>query len=231
MYLSRSAEKAIVQAAHRPDEPPFQVADPSKQRELLADWSEQISRAYAHCTPRISPPLEGILRLSIYVRVDAPAARYHDTNYILLDLQFVDHVLCYWGGSPRDIKVPISGIDHVFRLIDGAKKRLLELRANEQKQKKVKELKTRAIETQVEGLAQRLQFAYRLKRMHTKVVLIVQLDKRQSLFVDIPLGKIQQSIDRIEPLVRHVRELYDEGLRFKIAVSPHGDFRQPNPAE
>lgn len=122
MYLSRSAEKAIVQAAHRPDEPPFQVADPSKQRELLADWSEQISRAYAHCTPRISPPLEGILRLSIYVRVDAPAARYHDTNYILLDLQFVDHVLCYWGGSPRDIKVPISGIDHVFRLIDGAKK-------------------------------------------------------------------------------------------------------------
>jgi hypothetical protein len=98
----------------------------------------------------------------------------------------------------------------------------------EQKRDKLRKLKERAIATYVEALAARMGFSYALENMHNKVKLVVKLEGRNGLHLDIPHGRFQQAIDEMPPIIEAVQELYARGARFTVASTARvGSFRSP----
>ena len=231
MYLPSSSIKSVFDAAPTPKGSPIQIVGPPEQRAFLEGLCKEIKDASRDCKAEITPAGRGTSILTISFEVDAKQSRGSYWDSMRLQIEFKDNSAIIIAGYSHHLHVPFVNIDQIWDLIDRLRKKMLEKLAREQKQNKLKELKTRSIEAQVEMLAARLQFAYRFERKHTKVVLVVELAARQSLFVDIPLGKLQETLDRLESLIGQVRELYGEGLRFKIAQSPYGEFVQPKPVE
>lgn len=231
MYLPANSIKSIFDAAPTPAGSPIQVIGLQEQRVFLEALRDDIKKANRDCKPELTAAGRGTSLLRINFDVDTRQTRGSYWDSMQLQIEFKDNVPIIIAGYSHHLHLPFVNIDQIWDLIDRLRKKMLEKLAREQKQKKLKDLKTRSIEAQVEILAARLHFAYRLERKHTKVVLVVELDARQSLYVDIPLGKLQDTLDRLEPLIGQVRELYGEGLRFKIGLSPYGDFHKPKPVE
>ena len=100
-------------------------------------------------------------------------------------------------------------------------------RRREQKREKIRKLKERAVETQIEGLAARIGFAFALEPMHLKVKLIVRLDAQNGLYVDIPYKGADEVVAGLPPLVETVRKLVGRGARFKVLGSAYVRFREP----
>ena len=127
--------------------------------------------------------------------------------------------------------VPLSGAAELLRLLGAIRERLLEQQRKAQKREKIRKLKERSIESQIDALAARRGFAYALQPMQLKVKLTVRLDDQNGLFVDIPYGRIQEVIADLEPLIEKVRELYRSGVRFKLGSIVHiRSFRGPRQA-
>lgn len=231
MYLPSNSTKAVFDAAPKPAGSPVQIVGQPEQRVFLESLCKEIKDANQDCKTEMTQAGRGTNILTISFEVDGKQSRGSYWDSMRLQIEFKDNSPIITAGYTHHIHVPFIHIDQIWDLIDRLRKKMIEKLAREQKQKKLKDLKTRSIEAQVEMLAARLQFAYRFERKHTKVVLVVELDARQSLFVDIPLGKLQETLDRLESLIGQVRELYGEGLRFKIAQSPYGEFVQPKPVE
>jgi hypothetical protein len=231
MYLPNSSVKAVLDAAPKPIGAPVRIVDLNEQRAFLEALSQDIKDANRDCKAEITPAGRGTNILAIVFEVNAKQSRGSYWDSMQLQVQFKDNEAIIVPSYSYQLQLPFVNIEQIWDLVDRLRKKMLEKLAREQKQKKLKELKTRSIEAQIEILAARLQFAYRLERKHTKVVLVVQLDGRQSLYVDIPLGKLQDTLDRLESLIGQVNDLYGEGLRFKIGASPYGEFQQPKPVE
>lgn len=234
MYLTSKAFQSIFNAVPPPKEDLIRVVGDQEQRELLERWCKEIENAKNDCNAqlvRITYGSKPQMCVDVTIRGPSDARYYTSYGSQQLRLKFVHDILRVGAGYTDHLTMDLANIQQFWQIVDGIKKKMLELKAREQKQKKIRDLKTRSVEAQVEDLAQRLQFAYQLTRKHTKVVLAIELDTRQSLLVDIPLGKIQQTMERLESLIQQVKVLYGEGLRFKIAASPYGHFQRPKPVE
>jgi hypothetical protein len=113
---------------------------------------------------------------------------------------------------------PLSGVEELGRLVSRLRDRLLAEHAEEQKRVKIQSLKERAVKTQVAALAERMRFSYAFKAMATKMKLVVRLDPKVALYVDIPHKSAQPVIDKLEDLITVAREVYlsGGGARFKV---------------
>ncbi len=231
MYIPSNTIRSVLASAPTPTGSPIQAVGINEQRAFLEKLCKEIKDAHRDCAPEMTQAGRGTNILTINFEVDAKQSRGSYWDSMRLQVHFKDNSPVITADYSHHGQIPFVHIDQIWDLIDRLRKKMLEKLAREQKQKKLKDLKTRSIEAQIEILAARLQFAYRLERKHTKVVLVVKLDARQSLFVDIPLGKLQETLNRLESLIGQVRDLYAEGLRFKIAQSPYGEFLQPKPVE
>jgi hypothetical protein len=235
MYLPNGALKSIFNAVSVPTngDPTrvIHVSGEKEQREFLEGWCKEIENAKNNCSAHVTPASHGKPQMTVDVHIDTPSRYSVYSSSHSLRLTFVNDELRVGSIYAHNLYIALTNIEQLWQLIESLRKKLNERNAREQKQQKIRDLKTRSIETQIEDLAQRLQFAYQLTRKHTKVILAVKLDPQRCLFVDIPLGKIQETIERLESLIEQVRVLYAEGLRFKIAQAPYGHFQQPKPAE
>jgi hypothetical protein len=126
---------------------------------------------------------------------------------------------------------PLSGAEQLRRLFATLRERMHEQHRREQKRDKIRKLKERSIEAQVDAIAARVGFAYVLRPMQTKVKLVVRLDGQSGLAVDIPYGRIQEVLEGLPALVEKVRDLYGQGVRFKLVSTLYvRDFRDPGRA-
>ncbi len=125
---------------------------------------------------------------------------------------------------------PLGDAPHLRRVMAALRERMLEQRGRDQKREKIRKLKERSIEAQVEALAARLGFSYALHPLHTKVKLVVRLDKTYALVVDVPYARIQAALAELPPLLDKVRDLHRTGARFKIERCLGHRFRDPRPA-
>jgi hypothetical protein len=150
--------------------------------------------------------------------------RYREDLHVF----FTGDVLQIASGYGRAEHGPLGGLPHLRRVVAGIRERLHTRLKREQKREKLKKLKERAIATHVEALAARMGLSYALENMHNKVKLIVKLDERNGLFLDIPHGRFQQAIDEMPPIIEAVQEIYARGVRFTIGSTVHvGSFRSP----
>lgn len=224
--------KALVEASRRPDEPGLLVPAGPRQKETLETLREAIrdESPQAHISQWDKRPV-------LLAGVEVP--RVNDTRSYYGYYRHADSVRVFFVGEELratgtyslEEGVPLAGEAQLRRILESLREKLVEEQRREQKRAKIRKLKERSIETQIEALAAEMRFAYALRRMHTKVKLVVRLDDQNALFVDIPHGRIQEVIPELPPLIETVRDLYRSGARFKVASSLGiGRFREPGPA-
>lgn len=134
---------------------------------------------------------------------------------ILLDLEFVEQQLLI--SQSRDHEgVLVESAEQVANILQALEARWIENLKEEKKRSKVRDLKYRSIETQIDAMAQRLQFDYCVTESSMKAVVEIRLDDAYALTVNIPMNRIQACVDELETLIRSVRELYRQKARIKV---------------
>jgi hypothetical protein len=162
-------------------------------------------------------------RLTIYVQYHAPdntkVPKYTHTIGVFF---FGDtlHASATFAGDGD----PVAGAPHIRRIIQELNRRMEKQWQRAQKQTKVRDLQKRSVKLQIEALAERMKFQYTMRPMKNKVVLVVKVDKQRSMYVDIPFSRIQECIDEVEQLIDNVHDLYERGIRFKVAQTKRGEF-------
>jgi hypothetical protein len=126
---------------------------------------------------------------------------------------------------------PLTGLPQLRRLVAAVYERLVQQRRREQRRDKLRKLKQRAIEAQVEVLAARHGFAYAIEPMATKVTLVVRLDAHNGISIDLPHKRAEEVLADLPKLLDNLRALYRTGVRFKVISTRYvRDFREPRPA-
>jgi len=123
--------------------------------------------------------------------------------------------------------VPLAGLAQLQRTLAAVCERLLEERRRKQKRDKIRKLKERSIEAQIEALAARHGFVFALDRMHAKVKLTVRLDDQNGLSVDIPHSRAAEIIAGLPAFIGDVRSVCEKHVRFKVIATAHLRFRGP----
>lgn len=229
MSLPSPTIKKIIANLPARTAPAIRVQGEREQREFLEEWRREIEKADRACKVQMDQFSYRGPQMNLYLISNAQGATGSTYGRNELQLFFDKDVLLLRAGYTADHKLPLSSLDQMWEFLDAFRVKLIEKAGQVQKQQKVRDLRARSAELQIEDLAQRLQFAYQIIRKQIKVVLVVQINAQRSLYIDIPLGKLQETIDRLEGLILHVRNLYDEGLRIKIAAPPYGHFQMPKP--
>lgn len=222
--MNYSALQTLVETSRDANEPDV-VVPRAQQLEHLKELSQALLAAGVRCSPlgqgdrpalRVDPDQQrraGYSPYQLHVGFSKEGLRELSTGYS--------------GGG-----VPLTSVAQLVRVLKGADERIAREVALKQRRDKIRGLKRRAIETQIEALAQRMGFAYLLEPMHTKDKLYVRLNPRDTVVIDIPHRTLQEAIERLEPLLRAVRELVQVGLSFQLArTTDVRGFREPGAAQ
>src|SRR5207245_428513 len=94
--------------------------------------------------------------------------------------------------------VPLSGMDQLRSIRTAAHEQLEDARRRRQKHEKIRHLKERSIQTQVEAEARRLGFEFVIERMQTKLKLIIRIDEKNGMVLDLPHSRIEEPLQDLE---------------------------------
>lgn len=222
--MNYTALQTLVETSHDASEPDVVVPRP-QQLAHLKELCQTIEAAGVECA---GPGSER----DPVLRIDPDQHQRLDYSPYHLLISFSKEGLRelstgYSGGG-----VPLTSVAQLLRVLKGADERIAREVTLKQRRDKIRGLKRRAIETQIEALARRMGFAYMLSPMHTKDKLYVRLNPRDTVVIDIPHRTLQEAIERLEPLLRAVRDLVQVGLSFQLArtTDVHG-LREPRAAQ
>jgi hypothetical protein len=220
--------KRLLAEGRLPEEPPVRV--PAGPEQLAA--LEAIKAGIAEDLAGVElSKWDKVPTLRIDPRV--PGHRDHGHGYgyrHVLRVSFAGdelQVAPAWG----DGAVPCGGIDQLRRTLEVVRERLAGEVRRAQKSEKLKKLKQRAIETQIEALARRLGFSYAIEAMRSKTKLFVALDDQAAIAVDVPHGKYASVLAELPDLVAAVRAVHARGFRYSIVARDRlRPFREPRRA-
>lgn len=224
---SLSELTSLIKASAAPDEPPLRVpAGPAQQEHLEALRAGiQAESAGADITTWDKRPM-----LVVRVEVPSPDGQWRYGGSTSLRVGFTGDELQVSDGY-HDKSAPLAGLPQLRRLVARVHERLLEYRRREQKRDKLRKLKERAIEGQIDALAARHGFTYALDPKATKVELVVRLDDQNGISIDIPHKRVQEVLADLPRLLDNLRALYHTGVRFKVVSTRYvRNFRDPRPA-
>lgn len=224
-YLSEL--KSLIKASAVEGEPPLRVPPGPAQLAQL-----EALKAGIQAESAAADLSKWDKREVLIVRVDLPSLdgewRYGGSTS--LHVHFTDDALEVSDGY-KNKGAPLAGLPHLRRLVVAVRERLLEYRRREQKRDKLRKLNERAIEAQVDALAQRHGFTYAIEPKATKVELVVRLDAQNGISIDIPHQRIQEILADLPRLIDNLRALYHTGVRFKVVSTRYvRGFREPRPA-
>ena len=219
MSLSNASIQSVIRASCEDDDSPMRLGPNDKPSQILKTIRDDlIDAGFDEENVSLEKRDEtSVLLFEVVSPVSATDDEDDDdaSDSCALELEFLEDELHLSIARQTDA-FAITNVEHLLRIVNAIEKRMVEDVNRLKKQARVKQLKIRAIDTQVHAIAQRLGFTYSLEEKHTKVVLEVELDKHNSLLVDIPIKSLQETIDCIEQLVQQVRDHYGRGVRFKI---------------
>lgn len=211
--------RILINKSRIPEEPPLEVASLPEQKR----WIEEIERVMK--ARGRHPHLRTGSQSSILM-VPIGEHQWYSSNY--LQISFQNNQLRVGPGYGGDGE-PLSGIPMLERLLLLIDERLTEEKHREQKREKIHRLKERAVEVQVEELAERLKLAYNLESFRNKIKLTVRFDAQNGVIVDIPFNRMQESLESLEHLLISLQELYAAGLRFKVgSVLGVREWKEPS---
>lgn len=217
--------KWIIEGSRLPSDTPV-IVPRAQQQQHMKDLLQELTAAgiQAHDAGRAQEP-------TLVVDID-PQRRlnhYYQHLYLSFSKDEVRQIDANWSSAAG---TPLSSVDQLKGILRKAEERIALEHARNLKRAKIRRLKERSIETQVEELARRLKFSYALEPMHTKLKLYVRINIQDTVVVDIPLKTLQESIDRLESLLASVRELAEVGLRFQMTRTAYvRNFKEPDSAQ
>ncbi|MEO1525073.1 MAG: hypothetical protein AAFX06_06535 [Planctomycetota bacterium] len=115
----------------------------------------------------------------------------------------------------------VSSLDELKSFVRHVRERYAKRHANAKKREKVREFKSQAIIAQVKKLAREEQFDFATKTDTQKLKLFVKLSKHHLIEIDVPFTRFEKALPKLRDTIQSLRELYAEGLRFKIAPIGH----------
>lgn len=202
----------------------LEEADPIKQKQLLATWKKQLEPHWKCSLGEDHILNHRRLRLKLMLKAEDGYSACMDgyesyseySNNDCLKLFFMDRTLKIYRSYEETI--PIASPDVLIRLKPMALERYLKWNRGCLKRQKLLEFKTSAIQNTIRLLAQELQFDYHLSTMKTKLVLLVKLDERTALSIDIPLSRFQSVLSKLKAAITAIRSLREQGLHFKMLM-------------
>lgn len=208
----------------RTEQAPLEEADPTKQKLLLETW-KTLLEPHWKCSLEVCYTYN---TRSLALKLMLSAEEGYSTRM---------HGRSRYGGYSGDDQltvlfkngklgvqhsyyepIPLASPDALIQLKPKALERYLTWKREWLKRKKLLEFKTSAIQNTVRVLAQELQFDYQLSTLQTKLVLLVRLDERNGLNIDIPLKSFQSVLSNLKAAITAIRSLYEQGLRFKMVM-------------
>ncbi|WP_182867572.1 hypothetical protein [Stieleria mannarensis] len=111
---------------------------------------------------------------------------------------------------------PVSDIDEIKTFVRHVLERYARREAGAKKREKVREFKSKAIIAQVKKLAKEEKFDFATSGDTVKLKLFVKLSKQDLMEISVPFKQFEKMLPKLRVTIQSLRELYAEGLRFKI---------------
>lgn len=94
------------------------------------------------------------------------------------------------------------------------------------KRQKVREFKVQAIIAQVKQIAVEDQFEFFTENDMVKLKLSVRIDENQVIQINIPFNRFQEVLSKLRSIIASVREVYQQGVYFKIKLISSWDLNR-----
>jgi hypothetical protein len=222
-----STVKRLLKESRVPEEPPLRVPPGPKQLAELEALKEELEEE-SSSSELMKWNKRDVLRIEPIVP-ESHERSYYAYRYSV-HVSFADDELRI-GPAYGEETIPCSGIDQIKRTLTALRDRLTDEGRRAQKSEKLRKLKERAIETQIEALARRHNFAYAIETMNVKIKLFIELDEKESLAVDIPHNRFQAVLAELPGLIEAVRDVHARGFRYSITQRDRFHaYRRPGPA-
>jgi hypothetical protein len=141
--------------------------------------------------------------------------RGHDDPYT-----YPDSVYVFFSGDEMRVGqevgpggAPLAGAPHLLRIIEAVQERLREGRGRARKRGKLRALKARYIETQVEALAARLGVPCDVNPMPSRVEVFAHFGGYNGVRLHVPYGRAEEVLAKLPPIIEAARELYRRAER------------------
>lgn len=127
--------------------------------------------------------------------------------------------------------VMVSSIAEIEAFIAACQVRLDRQVTLANKRQKVREFKVQAIIAQVKQIAVEDHFEFFTENDMVKLKLSVRIDENQVIQINIPFNRFQEVLSKLRSIIAAVREVYEQGVHFKIKQVSSWDlnrFIKPN---
>lgn len=126
--------------------------------------------------------------------------------------------IAYWRQQAT-----VASLDEIVAFVQACQEVVERKLTQKSKRQKVRELKAQAIMAQVKKLAKADQFDFYTETDTQKLTLYVRLSERESVELQIPFNKFEAVLPQLRTSIQSLRELYAQGIKFKIGqASPSG---------
>ena len=115
----------------------------------------------------------------------------------------------------------VSDIDELKTFVRLVLERYARREAGAKKREKVRDFKSKAIIAQVKKLAKQEKFDFATTNDTVKLRLFVKLSKQDLIEISVPFKQFEKVLPKLRATIQSLRELYAEGLRFKIMPVGH----------
>lgn len=110
----------------------------------------------------------------------------------------------------------VSDLDEIKLFVRHVLGQYARRQAGAKKREKVRDFKSKAIVAQVKKLAKEQQFDFATSGDTVKLRLYVKLSKNDLMEISVPFKQFEKMLPKLRATIQSLRELYAEGLRFKI---------------
>lgn len=130
-------------------------------------------------------------------------------------------ILCSYRGRQRSESAVVSDVDEIRTFVRHVLERYRRRHAAAAKREKVRQFKSKAIVSQVRKLAQEEHFEFATVGDTVKIRLFVKLSDRDMIEISVPFKQFEKVLPKLRTTIQSLRELYGEGLRFKVLPVSH----------
>jgi len=219
MSLSKATLRAIIRN-NAVDESKTRAKNIPEQVERLRHIFHELEEAEVTCEfIEIANDFDETPEILLSVAGPEPADEDEEPETVDLELAFFETRLCI--SIAGDIRA--FGVDdaaQVVRIVHDLEKLLADHLIEEKKRGKIRQLKVRSVEAQVDAMAKRLQFDYDVEELPKKVAITVKLNDSYVFYVTIPMKNLQEALNQLEALIRSTQEMHRRGVRSKTMQTP-----------
>ncbi|TWT48111.1 hypothetical protein Pla22_51120 [Rubripirellula amarantea] len=145
---------------------------------------------------------------SLYLRRDELRLEYNNDHELIVKAH---------ANTKSQIVASVSDLSEIEGFVRSVLAQYARRHALAKKREKVRGFKSKAIVAQVKALAKEEQFDFATESDTQKLKLFVKLSESHLIEIHVPFSQFEKNLPRLRATISSMRELYSNGLRFKVA--------------